>query len=386
MTQTLEVLERLISFDTVSAKSNLALIGYVQSFLADRGFQVHVVPDASGHKAGLFAVLGPAGSGVMLSAHSDVVPVTGQDWTRDPFRLNVQGTRVYGRGTTDMKGYLASMLALADRASRTTLVEPLKIAVSYDEEVGCVGIQHMIEELDRTIGAPRACFVGEPTEMQVAVGHKGKASLRAVFHGQGGHSALAPKFLNALHIAGEFIAELRKVQDALAVIGARDDSYDIPYSTVHVGQLSGGTALNIVPDHAEMVFEYRHLVADLPQDIFERIQNGAAKALEPFLRHHPNAAIKIDPYNAYPGLEVPSDAEVVRMAQRLAQTNNTTKVAFGTEAGFFDALGVPTVVCGPGSMEGQGHKPDEFITLEQLALCDQMMDRLLAQLTGTSEG
>ncbi|NOR30739.1 MAG: acetylornithine deacetylase [Sulfitobacter sp.] len=385
MTQTLDILERLISFDTVSAKSNLALIDYVQSFLADRGFQVHRVPDASGQKAGLFAVLGPAGKGVMLSAHSDVVPVAGQEWTRDPFRLNVDGGRAYGRGTTDMKGYLASMLALADRASKTTLVEPLKIALSYDEEVGCVGIQHMIGDLERTIGAPRACFVGEPTEMQVAVGHKGKAALRAVFRGQGGHSALAPKFLNALHIAGDFLAELRKVQDTLAMVGARDEAYDIPYSTVHVGQLSGGTALNIVPDHAEMIFEYRHLPADLPQDILERIQNGASKVLAPYLRHFPNAAIEIDPYNAYPGLDVPPDADVVRMAQRLAQTNSTTKVAFGTEAGFFDALGIPTVVCGPGSMEGQGHKPDEFVTLDQLALCDGMMDRLLAQLEGTSD-
>ncbi|WP_417700893.1 acetylornithine deacetylase [Pseudophaeobacter sp.] len=385
MTQTLDILERLIGFDTVSAKSNLALIDYVQSFLADRGFQVHRVPDASGQKAGLFAVLGPVGKGVMLSAHSDVVPVTGQDWTRDPFRLSIDGARAYGRGTTDMKGYLASMLALADRASKITLREPLKIALSYDEEVGCVGIQHMIGKLERTIGAPRACFVGEPTEMQVAVGHKGKAALRAVFLGQGGHSALAPKFLNALHIVGDFLAELRKVQDTLAMVGARDEAYDIPYSTVHVGQLSGGTALNIVPDRAEMIFEYRHLPADLPQDILERIQSAASKALTPFLRQFPHAAIEIDPYNAYPGLDVPSDAEVVVTAQGLAQTNGTTKVAFGTEAGFFDALGIPTIVCGPGSMEGQGHKPDEFVTLDQLALCDGMMDRLLSQLTGASD-
>ncbi len=381
MTQTLDILERLISFDTVSASSNLALVDYVQSFLVERGFQVHRLPDTSGQKAGLFAVLGPAGKGVLLSAHSDVVPVAGQDWSRDPFQLHVDGGRAYGRGTTDMKGYLACMLALADRAAKRTLHEPLKIALSYDEEIGCVGIQHLIGDLARTIGAPRACFVGEPTEMQVAVGHKGKAALRAVFHGQAGHSALAPKFLNALHMAGDFLAELRRIQDTLAMIGARDDAYDIPYSTIHVGQLSGGTALNIVPDRAEMVFEYRHLAADVPQDILGRIQNGAGNVLAPYQRRFPDAAIEIDPYTAYPGLEVSPDAEVVQMAQRLAQTNSTTKVAFGTEAGVFDALDIPTVVCGPGSMEGQGHKPDEFVTLDQLTLCDGMMDRLLEELT-----
>lgn len=377
MTQTLDILERLIAFDTVSAKSNLELVDFAQEFLVSRGFEVHRLLDDDGQKAGLFAVLGPLGKGVLLSAHTDVVPVSGQDWTRNPFQLTRDGDRVYGRGTTDMKGYVASVMALADRASRVELTEPLKIALSYDEEVGCVGIQHMIGDLERTIGLPRACFVGEPTEMQVAVGHKGKAALRAVFHGESGHSALAPKFLNALHIAGDFLAELRKVQDTLALIGAQDEAFDIPYSTIHVGQLSGGTALNIVPDRAEMTFEYRHLAADRPGDILARITKAASMVETAYQLRNPAAKIEIDQINAYPGLDVGEGADIIGFAKRLVQSNTITKVAFGTEAGFFDALGIPTVVCGPGSMEGQGHKADEYITLDQLAACDRMLDRLL---------
>lgn len=381
MTRTLAILERLVGFDTVSAKSNLGLVDYVQQLLTGLGFQVHRIPDATGQKAGLFATIGLAGRGILLSAHSDVVPVDGQVWTRDPFALTRDGTRVYGRGTTDMKGYLACVLALAERASRMTLAEPLKIALSYDEEIGCVGIQNMIGALEPTIGAPRACFVGEPTGMQVAIGHKGKAALHADFYGVGGHSALAPRFLNALHLAGDFMAELRQLQNAFAATGAQDPAYDIPYSTVHIGQLSGGTALNIVPDHAQMRFEVRHLAADRLADILARIEQAAHKLQADHQAQFPDARIEIAQVNSYPGLDVAPQAEIVTLAQQLAQTTQTTKVAFGTEAGVFDALGIPTVVCGPGSMEGQGHKADEYIDIDQLAACDQMLDRLLSELT-----
>lgn len=380
MSQTHEILARLIGFNSVSANSNLDIIDYVQAFLDSRGFAVHRLPDETGQKAGLYATIGPAGAGVLLSAHTDVVPVEGQDWTKDPFTLTQDGDRLYGRGTTDMKGYVASVMALADRASQTRLKEPLKLAFSYDEEIGCVGIQHMIGDLERTIGLPRACFVGEPTEMQVAVGHKGKAALKAVCHGQSGHSALAPHFVNALHLAGDFMGALRALQDDLAKNGARDDAYDIPYSTIHIGKLSGGMALNIVPDHAEMVFEYRHLAADRSEDLLTRIKQAASKVEAHHQANFPEAKIEVDQYNAYPGLDVEEDASIAVYAKRLSETNHSTKVAFGTEAGFFDALGIPTVVCGPGSMKGQGHKPDEYITLDQLSSCDAMMDRLLDDL------
>jgi acetylornithine deacetylase len=380
MTPTLDILARLVGFDTTSAKSNLALIDFAQEFLAQRGFQTHRLPDATGQKAGLFASLGPAGKGVLLSGHTDVVPTTGQNWTHDPFTLTHHNGRAYGRGTTDMKGFIACTLALADRAARMDLAEPLKIALSYDEEIGCVGIQHLIGDLERTIGLPRACLVGEPTDMQVVIGHKGKAALRATFHGTSGHSSLAPRYLNALYIAGDFMAELRKIQNVFATVGARDEAYDIPYSTLHIGQLTGGTVLNIVPDRAEMVFEYRHVAADRPADILSRINQAAEQVQDNYRTHFPDVKIEIAQFNAYPGLDVPPDAEITRLVQHLAQTNQTTKVAYGTEAGFFDALGIPTVVCGPGSMEGQGHKADEYVTVEQLTACDRMLDRLLDTL------
>ena len=381
MTSTLDILEKLIGFDTISKNSNLELATFVEEFLQLRGFEVHRITDPGGEKTGLYAEKGPAGDGVLLSAHTDVVPVEGQSWTKDPFRLTQEGNRVYGRGTTDMKGYVASVLALADRAAGSELREPLKIALSYDEEVGCVGIQQMLGRLAPMLGQPRACFVGEPTEMQVAVGHKGKAALRAVCHGQSGHSALAPKFANALHLATDFVSELRALQKIYADSGNTDPAYSVPYTTFHVGMMSGGRALNIVPDRAELTFEYRHLASDHGKDILDQIQGAANRVSVAYRDMFPEARVEVEQYNAYPGLDVPETEPVIAYAQKLAQSNATTKVAFGTEAGFFNELGIPTVVCGPGSMENQGHKPDEYLELSQLASCDAMMDRILEDLS-----
>ena len=346
MTNTLDILEKLVGFDTVSAGSNLPLIDYVDGILSARGFIVTRVPDDTGQKAGLFASLGPRtgrkAEGILLSAHSDVVPVAGQAWARDPFRLSRDGDRVYGRGTTDMKGYLAAMLALADRAAQATLREPLLLSISYDEEIGCVGIQHMIGRLPAAIGQPRACFVGEPTEMRVATGHKGKAALRAVCHGQSGHSALAPQFVSALDLAADFVAALRGLQDDLRRNGARDPAYDVPYSTVHIGRMWGGTALNIVPDRAELLFEFRHLAADPAEDLDARIVQAAERVAARYRPRFEGARIEVEHCNAYPGLDVPQDAAVAALAQRLSGSAVGTKVAFGTEAGVFDRLGIPT--------------------------------------------
>ena len=381
MVTTTEILDRLIAFPTVSADSNLNIIDFIQDFLTERGYSVTKVPDASGQKAGLFASIGPSDKqGVMLSGHTDVVPAAGQNWHRDPFRLGREGNRLYGRGTTDMKGYLASMMAAADAASRVALKEPLKLAFSYDEEVGCVGIQSMIGELQQSIGLPRACLVGEPTEMQIAVGHKGKLALQAECFGTNGHSALAPKFLNALHLGADFISGLREVQAELERSGARDEAYDIPYSTVHAGKMNGGTALNIVPDKAMVEFEIRHLAADAPEQILEDINQIAKTCVEQVKLDFPEAEIRITRKTAYPGLNVQKEDGIVARAQTWGQVSGSTKVAFGTEAGFFAGLGIPTVVCGPGSMDGQGHKPDEYIEIAQLEACDRMLARVLDDL------
>lgn len=380
MTQTVEILERLIGFNSVSARSNLDIISFIEAYLKERGFRLTRLPSPCGQKAGLYAEIGAGDGGILLSGHTDVVPVEGQDWTRDAFRMTKDGGKLYGRGTTDMKGYLASMLNAADLAATRDLKEPLKLVFSYDEEIGCVGIQQMLGDLSPLMGAPRACIVGEPTEMRVAVGHKGKAAIRAICNGQNGHSALAPRFVNALHLATDFVTDLRTIQDWYAKEGARDDSYSVAYTTLHVGTLSGGVALNIVADSAELTFEYRHLATDDPEAIMARLSQVAVDVAGRYRDLFPDAAIDLDCYNAYPGLDVPRDAPEVVLAQRLAGNQDIVKVAFGTEAGFFSNLGIPTVVCGPGSMEGQGHKPDEYIKEEQLAACDRMMQRIIADL------
>lgn len=379
--KTVEILEKLVAFDTTSAKSNLALIDYVEEFLSTRGFRTHRIAASSGDKAGLYCAYGPEGAGVMLSAHTDVVPVTGQTWTRPPFELTREDGRLYGRGTTDMKGYLAAMLYAADRATRLDLREPLKLAISYDEEVGCVGMQHMVDQLAPTIGLPRACLVGEPTSMEVATGHKGKAAIRAVCQGTSGHSALAPLFTNALHLATDFVTELRSLQSQLADHGARDPAYRIPYSTVHVGKVSGGEALNIVPDRAEVLFEFRYLAADGFDQLHRKITAAATAVSQRYQQQDSGSSITLNVENAYPGLDIDQNADNVVWTKALARKNHTTKVAFGTEAGFFDGLGIPTVVCGPGSMEGQGHKADEYINESELAECDRMLGRLLGAMS-----
>ena len=372
MSRTIDILERLVAFDTVSAKSNLALIDYVQEFLTTRGFAVIRLPDASGGKAGLLASIGPGGAGILLSAHTDVVPVESQVWTHDPFRLSRDNGRLYGRGTTDMKGFLASMLSLADRVEESALIEPLKFSISYDEEIGCLGIAQMIGAVDEHLGTPRAAIVGEPTEMAIATGHKGKVGLVARAGGEAGHSSLAPKFRNAIYELADFMDDFRAIGDWYAANGARDEALDIPYTTFHTGKFSGGTALNIVPDQAEMTFEFRHLPGDARGEIMAKIEAAAGPE------------ISLETIISYPGLATDHAAAVVGLGKRLAATNSQIKVGYGTEAGFFDALGIPTIVCGPGSMEGQGHKPDEYVTEDQLERCDAMMDRVLAELCGAS--
>jgi len=379
-TRTEEILERLIAFKSVSADSNLELIDYVEALLSEVGFRVHRIADASGEKAGIFARLGPEVPGVLLSGHTDVVPSEGQAWTRDPFILTREGDRLYGRGTTDMKGFIASALSLAERAAAVPLQRPLLLAFSYEEEIGCLGIRQMIGAMEERIGRADFCIVGEPTQMQVAIGHKGKGALRAICSGQSGHSALAPKLTNALHLAIDFVQELRALQTWFAENGSKDPAYEIPYTTLHVGKINGGRALNIVAEEATVEFEYRHVAADDPEEIMEQILKAAEAVASRYRENFAEASISVERYNAYPGLEVAEDSDIVTVVQNLARTNSVCKVSFGTESGFFDALGIPTVVCGPGSMTGQGHMPDEYITTGQLKACDAMMDRLLQYL------
>ncbi len=376
-----EILSNLIAFPTVSKDSNLALIEYCAKLLRNAGADVQIIKDKTQPKANLYATIGAKDvPGILLSGHTDVVPVTRQDWTVPPFQMSEKDGRLYGRGTTDMKGFVACALAAAITAADCQLATPLHLALSYDEEIGCLGVRSMIEMLAEAPFRPRFCIVGEPTMMSVAVGHKGKTACRVTCKGKSAHSALAPTALNAIHLACDTASIIRTLQEEIIDSSSRDEAYDVPYTTLHIGQMEGGMALNIVPDQATLLFEIRNLTEDNPEHLLDRIRKQSQKVLEPFKMEFPQAAIDINITNSYPPLNTERDAEVVSFVKSLTGSNATTKVAFGTEGGLFSSqLGVPTVICGPGSME-QGHKPDEFISIDQLARCDEMLSTLVERL------
>lgn len=378
---TLYYLEKLLSFDTTSANANSEMIKWVETELLSFGASVKIIPNVDESKANLFATLGPQDiGGVMLSGHTDVVPVTGQAWTVPAFSMTQRDGKIFGRGTADMKGFIAAMMNAAKSASTQTLKTPLHLALSYDEEIGCIGVRSMIDMLSNAPIRPQMCIVGEPTGLAVATGHKGKIAARAKCTGRAGHSALAPFAVNALYLANEFITELRKVQDVLRLGVVQDLDYDVPYTTLHVGRIAGGGALNIVPHSCELDFEIRNLAQDNPAEILEKLRQAADLIALSARNVASEANIEIEVFNTYPGLDTPSSAPVVGFVKSLMGANGTIKVAYGTEGGLFDqSLGVPTVVCGPGDM-AQGHKPDEFITEAQLAACDTMLVNLLHRL------
>ena len=378
-----DILERLMAFDTVSSRPNRALMDYVAEVLAGAGIASVLVPDAGGGKANLWATVGPAGvGGVMLSGHTDVVPVEGQAWTKPPFALTEADGRFYGRGAADMKGFVACAIAAMLQAAERPLKVPLHLALSYDEEIGCMGVRSLIDMLAGAPVRPRMCIVGEPTAMQVATGHKGKVALRATCVGREGHSALAPLALNALHLAADFIGVIRGVQARIAAEGPFDGDYDVPYTTVHAGKMAGGVQVNIVPNAAVIDFEIRSLAGVDVEALITELRAGADAVVAPLRAEFPEAEIRVERLWDYPGLGTPTDAAVVNFVKGLTGANGTIKVAFGTEGGLFDArLGVPTVICGPGSM-AQGHKPDEFVTVEQMDRCQAMLAALVARCEG----
>jgi acetylornithine deacetylase len=376
----IEILSSLVAFDTTSRNSNLPIIGWIEGLLAPLGFSCERIYDATGAKANLFATLGPAEvPGIILSGHTDVVPVDSQTWTSDPFALRVVDGRAYGRGTCDMKGYLAVCLAAAEQLDAGTLKKPVHLAFSYDEEVGCVGARGMVEWLRDSPLAPEACFVGEPTQMGVVVGHKSKRSVRVRVRGKTCHSSLAPLGVNAAEYAARLVAEIARLREWLATDGPQDPLYDVPYSTPHVGILRGGTALNIVPDEAEIVFEIRTIGADDPAALVDQVMAYARDELEPKMRAvDPAASIEFDVFGAVVGLDTAPGDPVVTLAKSLAGRNDHSKVAFGTEGGLFQTIaGVPTVVIGPGSID-QAHKADEWIAVSELEACGRFVDKLIA--------
>jgi len=378
----LEILERLIAFDTRSSESNLPLIEYVRGVLHGYGIEATLVHDATGTKANLFATIGPQDrGGLCLSGHTDVVPAGGQPWTVPAFAMTRAADRVLGRGVADMKGFLAVVLAMVPRFIEASRHTPVHLAFSYDEEVGCLGVRGLLSQLADAAVKPLACIIGEPTSMQVAVAHKGKRAYRCCVEGLAGHSALTHLGVNAADFAAEFVAYLRRTARDLRERGMHDAAFEPPYTTVHTGRISGGIALNVIPDHAEVEFEVRNLPGDDPGALIDAGRAYTERTLVPEMRAvHAGAAIEWHPLVDYPALaDQPASAWLTHLVCAAAGNAKTRTVSFGTEGGLFQAIGVPTVVCGPGSIE-QAHKADEYVTLAQLSQCLDFMDALAERI------
>jgi acetylornithine deacetylase len=379
---TIEILDRLIGFDTTSCNSNLALMDYVQSYLEDHGVASQLIYDKEENKANLYATIGPEDkAGVMLSGHTDTVPVSGQNWNKAPYQLSEEEGRYYGRGTSDMKGFLAVVLASIPELSKKTLHTPIHLAFSYDEEIGCVGVRRLIHAVQNHPLRPAICIIGEPTSMKVVTSHKGKLAARVTVHGKECHSGMAPLGVNAVNYAARLILWLENLAQTKQLNGPFEGSYEIPYSTVHTGTVQGGTALNIVPNHCSFLFEIRNIAQENPSHMFDQFSAYADRLAAEMQVIDSSCNIAIEITAEYPGLNTEDDAEVVAFVRNLAQSTDKSNISFGSEGGLFsNILNIPTVVCGPGSME-QGHKPDEFIHAEQLEICEIFMARLAKELS-----
>lgn len=375
----LSILSALVGFDTTSRNSNLDLLGWIERFVGGHGLRCDRLYDPTGTKANLWVTVGPVDRpGYVLSGHTDVVPTDGQSWSSDPFRLTQRGSRLYGRGTTDMKGFLAACLSRVPAMAARRLARPIHLAFSYDEEVGCIGVRSLTSRLGQAEVRPLGCFVGEPTGMDVVIGHKAKRNFRVVAKGRSCHSSLAPLGVNAVAHLADFVSHLHGVGQSLMVTGARDELYDVPFTTLHVGTFTGGTALNIVPDRAEAACEVRAIAADDPDALIDDLRSFIASRIEPRMRAvDPDARMELEVFSGIPGLDTSADAPITTFAKALAGRNRHGKVAYGTEAGLFQhQAGIPTVILGPGQIE-QAHTADEYIEIEQLQACGAFVDRLI---------
>lgn len=374
----IELAQALVRMDTVSRNSNLALIHFVRDELARLGVRSRLTYNAGKTKANLFATLGEGKpAGIILSGHTDTVPWDGQDWALEPLSGRVQDGKLFGRGSADMKGFIAMALAHAARFLDGKAPFAVHLALSYDEEVGCFGVRELIADMREAGIRPLACVVGEPTEMVPAIAHKGVYRYKCCVRGKEAHSSLTPRSVNAIEMAARVVGRVRDMAEALEREEPRYEGFDVPFSTASVGQFHGGIADNVVPRDAEFRYEFRDLPTADAHAMQEKVV-AYARSLEPAMRAvAPDAGFSFETICEIPSfLGSPADA-VTRLAQRLAGEQRTTLVAFGTEAGLFKNAGIPTVVCGPGSIE-QAHQPDEYVTLEQLARCAAFM-RGLAQ-------
>ena len=377
------ILSSLLAFDTTSREPNLAMINWIADFLTRRGISSRAFFDPSGQKANLYARIGPSGpGGLMLSGHTDVVPTDGQAWTLPPFQLTERDGRYYGRGSADMKGFLACVLASLDRFLEKPLNIPLHLAFSYDEEVGCLGVRSLVEHLRQADDRPAWCIIGEPTEMRPVYGHKGKLAMRCQVHGHACHSAYAPKGVNAIASAAKLITRLDQLGEGL--MARQDPRFDPAWSTLQVGTIQGGSALNIVPEHCQFDFEIRYLPDDRPGAVTAALDDYIQADLLPAMRQvAPESQINMQLLSHYPGLLTDPASAFSRLLAQWCEHPDFSTVAFGTEGGLFNDAGMDVLICGPGSME-QGHKPDEYVTAGQLARCMAMLDNIRGWMQSSS--
>ena len=377
-----QLLGRLIGYDTTSTTSNLELIDFIRNYLDDYSIQSQLIYNDDKSCANLYATIGPDDvGGVMLSGHTDVVPTSGQNWNSDPYQMKTGDEALFGRGACDMKGFIACVLAGVPQMVAKKLTTPVHLAFSYDEEIGCVGVKKLIDAMSGFEVKPRIGLIGEPTDMAMVLGHKGKAAFRVEVIGASCHSAYISSGVNAVEYAADLISFIRKMNIEVQQRQLLDDTYTVPHSTFHVGNISGGTALNIVPKQCQFEFEIRNLPQDKLDDLIHEVKHYAKDVLLVDMKQRfEDATITFSSISNYPGLNTARDSNVIAYTQSINPVNQFgDNVSFGTEAGLFDQqLGINSVVCGPGSID-QAHKPDEFVSRQQMHYCDQMIENLVNQ-------
>jgi acetylornithine deacetylase len=375
------MIERLVAFNTVSRDSNLGLIEWVRDYLHARGAKTRLTHDASGRKANLFATLGDSPKpGLILSGHTDVVPVEGQDWDTDPFALTEREGRLFARGSADMKGFIGIILSQApkfvDALNAGRLDAPLHYALSYDEEVGCLGVRGLIKDLEENGIRPAGCVVGEPTSMQPIIAHKGTHRFRCSVHGREAHSSYVTHGVNAIEYAARLVVYIRQLADRLAQIEKRDYGFTVPYSTLSTGLIRGGIAANVIPKDCEFQFDMRTLPQASPDALHQEIRGYAEELAREMKAVDPQSGIDLVWASQTVGLAASESDAIVQWALKLSGNSTAGKVSYGTEAGLFQKMGVATVICGPGDI-AQAHRPNEFVAMEQLAQCEAFMHRIL---------
>jgi acetylornithine deacetylase len=382
LSRTIDLMARLIAFDTESSKSNLLIVAFIEDYLRARGVPYVTVPNAAGDKAAVFATIGPMkDGGILLSGHTDVVPVAGQSWTSDPFTVRRDGSRFFGRGTCDMKGFDAVCLAMVEDFQKAKLKTPIHMLFSYDEETTCLGPVDTIARFGRDLPQPRAVIVGEPTQMQVADAHKSIATFITTVHGHEAHSAKPHLGANAIEGAAALVTELYRLADELAGAGDPSGRFDPPFSSISVGTIHGGTARNILAKQCTFQWEFRGLPDVAQNRALRQLEDYAASTVLPRLqRYAPNARIETITEVEVPGLDQEPGSLAETLALKLTKSNRTIAVPYATEAGRFQTAGIPTIVCGPGSID-QAHQPDEFIEIAELQACIAFMRALAVELS-----